>query len=151
MKKLSVAICALFLACSPMMAQSIAKDMRFGAEFGIGSQVELNVRGEHSLGNYLSWDVLALKYAHELNDSDRNELGIKTGLRVYTPFLLFMGLDMGYTGSTSPHSEWANAFGMDLTVGFRFFKNLYMGYGFSLDHYKHGNDKDHTFRIGYLF
>lgn len=93
-----------------------------------------------------------MKYAHELGDSDRNELGFKTGLRA-TGLLRFglLAIDLGYTGSTSPHTEWANAFGMDLTVGVKVFRRLYVGYGFSLDHYKHGNDKDHTFRIGYVF
>ena len=152
MKKLSLALCALAFSCVAVQAQDITKGMRLGAEFGIGSQVELNLRGQRHLNRYLSWDVLAVKYAHELGDSDRNELGFKTGLRAIG--LLRFGLlaiDLGYTGSTSPHTEWANAFGMDLTVGVKVFRRLYVGYGFSLDHYKHGNDKGHTFRIGYVF
>lgn len=156
MKKLSLALCALAFSCTAVQAQDITKGMRLGAEFGIGSQVELNVRGERALNRYFSWDVLAVKYAHELGDSDRNKLGVKTGLRAYSPALFegvkaLMAIDLGYTGSTCPHTDWSNAFGMDLTVGLKVYKNLYMGYGFSLDHYKHGNDKDHTFRIGYVF
>ena len=152
MKKLSLALCAWAFSCAAAQAQDITKGMRLGAEFGIGSQVELNLRGERALNRYFSWDVLAVKYAHELGDSDRNKLGIKTGLRATGPFrFCLLAIDLGYTGSTSPHTDWANAFGMDLTAGVKIFRRLYVGYGFSLDHYKHGNDKDHTFRIGYVF
>ena len=152
MKRLSLALCAWAFSCAAVQAQGIMKGMRMGAEFGIGSQVELNVRGERALNRYFSWDVLAVKYARELGDSHRNELGIKTGLRATGPFrFCLLAIDLGYTGSTSPHTDWANAFGMDLTAGVKIFRRLYVCYGFSLDHYKHGNDKDHTFRIGYVF
>ena len=152
MKRLSLALCAWAFSCATAQAQDITKGMRLGAEFGIGSQVELNLRGERALNRYFSWDVLAVKYARELGDSHRNELGIKTGLRATGPFrFCLLAIDLGYTGSTSPHTDWANAFGMDLTAGVKIFRRLYVGYGFSLDHYKHGNDKDHTFRIGYVF
>ena len=71
MKKLSLALCAWAFSCAAAQAQDITKGMRLGAEFGIGSQVELNLRGQRQLNRYLSWDVLAVKYAHELGDSDR--------------------------------------------------------------------------------
>ena len=152
MKRLSLALCAWAFSCAAVQAQGIMKGMRMGAEFGIGSQVELNVRGERALNRYFSWDVLAVKYARELGDSHRNELGIKTGLRATGPFrFCLLAIDLGYTGSTSPHTDWANAFGMDLTAGVKIFRRLYVGYGFGLDHYKHGNDKDHTFRVSYVF
>ena len=62
-----------------------------------------------------------------------------------------MAIDLGYTGSTWEDSDWNSAFGMDLTVGLNVYKGLYFGYGFSFDRYDHWKDKDHTFRIGYLF
>ena len=100
--------------------------------------------------------MLTAKYAHELDDPNANKIGIKTGLRGYSPVLFsnvraLMAIDLGYTGSTWEESDWNSAFGMDLTVGLNVYKGLYFGYGFSFDRYKHGKDKDHTFRIGYLF
>ena len=155
MKK-TIALAAIACAAMQMQAQDITKGMRFGAEFGIGTQVELNVRGEYAFNKYLSWDVLTAKYAHELDDPNANKIGIKTGLRGYRPVLFsnvraLMAIDLGYTGSTWEESDWNSAFGMDLTVGLNVYKGLYFGYGFSFDRYKHGKDKDHTFRIGYLF
>ena len=155
MKK-TIALAAIACAAMQMQAQDIANGMRFGAEFGIGTQVELNVRGEYAFNKYLSWDVLTAKYAHELDDPNANKIGIKTGLRGYSPVLFsnvraLMAIDLGYTGSTWEESDWNSAFGMDLTVGLNVYKGLYFGYGFSFDRYKHGKDKDHTFRIGYLF
>lgn len=156
MKKF-IAIAAVACAAMQAQAQDIVKGMRFGAEFGIGTQVELNVRGEYAFNKYLSWDVLTVKYAHELDDPNANKLGFKTGLRGYTPNLFsniraLMAIDLGYTGFTAPdYDDWSNAFGMDLTVGLNVYKGLYLGYGFSFDHNKHGNGKDHTFRVGYLF
>lgn len=155
MKKL-LAIIAISCAAVQAQAQHAAKSMRIGAEFGIGSQVELNVRGEYPLARWLSWDVVAVKYAHELGAPHANKFGVKSGLRGYLLptrglFNIVMAVDLGYNGATAPHADWSNAFGLDLTTGFCFFRRMYFGYGFSLSQNKGGNDKDHTFRIGYLF
>ncbi len=155
MKK-TIAIAAIACSAMQMQAQDIAKGMRFGAEFGIGSQVELGIRGEYAINQYLSWDVLTAKYAHELGDDDANKFGLKTGLRGYTPTLFsniraLMAIDLGYAGMTWEESDWHSGFGLDLTVGLNVYKNLYLGYGFSFGKYNHFKDKDHTFRIGYLF
>ena len=54
MKKSSLALRALAFSCAAVQAQDITKGMRLGAEFGIGSQVELNLRGQRHLNRYLS-------------------------------------------------------------------------------------------------
>lgn len=155
MKKMFVLLLVMVLGATSMKAQNTGKNPSWAAEFGIGSELELGARAQYGLNQYLSWDVLHLKYAFDYGDVNFHELTLTTGLRGYSPTFgpklkAFAALDLGYGGITSQYTDWTNCFALDFTIGLYVMKNLYVGYGLGVLA-NDGSHKDHVLRIGYNF
>ncbi len=152
MKKFLLMIAVVLLGASSLKAQSL-KDIKWAAEVGVGSELELGVRTQYNFNEYLAWDVLHVKYAFDYNEYNNfSEISFTTGLRGFSPSFgpdlkAFTAIDLGYGGTFDPYDS---AFAMDFTVGLQFKEHLYFGYGLGLMHH-HGNHKDHLFRIGWTF
>ena len=152
MKKFLLMIAVVLLGASSLKAQSL-KDIKWAAEVGVGSELELGVRTQYNFNEYLAWDVLHVKYAYDYNKyDDWSEISFTTGLRGFSPSFgpdvkAFAAVDLGYGGM---FSDYVSCFAMDFTVGLQIKEHLYLGYGLGLMHHD-GNHKDHLFRIGWTF
>ncbi len=157
MKKVIALLAVVLMGATSMMAQErIKNETKFAGEVGIGSELELGVRGEFQLNEYLSWDILHAKYAYDYGKNDGfNELSLETGVRGYSPefgpgIKAFASLDLGYGFVFNAGEGRSNCFALDFTTGLQLNKNWYVGYGFGM--MKHdGAHKDHLLRVGFCF
>lgn len=156
MKKFLLMIAVVLLGASSLQAQSV-NDLKWAAEVGVGTELELGARAQYNFSEYLAWDVLHFKYAFDYNDGGNwNEMSLTTGLRGFSPSFgpdlkAFAAIDLGYGGMFGGiFSKYDSNFAMDFTVGLQIKEHLYLGYGLGLMHH-HGNHKDHLFRIGWTF
>lgn len=153
MKKILMMAVALVMSVAAN-AQNPDKGLSFAGELGVGSELELGVRGQYNFNKYFAVDLPVLKYAYDYGDASVNEITIQVGARGFSPTFgpdmkAFAALDMGY-GNMFKHGN-TSAFALDLTVGMYVWKGLYAGYGFGALCKKGGAHKDHLFRIGYNF
>jgi len=168
MKKTFTAFCALFLMSVSSMAQDNGKGLLWAAETGIGTELEVGMRGMYKFNKYLAWDILTLKYSFDygnnLGDKNSHEGSITTGIRGFTPTFNqdkmrgFAALDLGYGADSFGPSDWNNNFVIDITIGAYVWKGLYVGYGLGLFHHDKDalpwtkeHQHDHNIRIGYSF
>jgi len=155
MRKFLSLIAVMMLSATSLMAQNPDKGWSAAAELGVGSELELGVRGQYNFNKYIAWDVLNLKYAYDYGDGyDWNEFSLQTGVRGFSPefgpnMKGFAALDLGY-GVIFDHGHNLSCFALDFTLGLYLYKGLYAGYGFG-GMFNDGSHKDHEFRIGYNF
>lgn len=157
MKKIMALLAIVLLGTTSMMAQErIKNETKFGAELGIGSELELGLRGELQLNDYLSWDILHAKYARDWQKNwSFNELSLTTGVRAYSPefgpdLKAFGALDLGYGLMFKGGSGSTSCFALDFTLGIQINEHWYAGYGFGMMSHD-GAHKDHLLRVGYCF
>ena len=155
MKKILMMAVALVMSLAAN-AQNPDKGLSFAGELGVGSELELGVRGQYNFNKYFAVDLPVLKYAFDWrNTTANNEITIQVGARGFSPTFgpdmkAFAAIDMGYGVSFEDGGHW-NAFAMDFTVGMYVWKGLYAGYGFGGMFHNGHIPHDHVFRIGYNF
>lgn len=152
MKKFLMTAVALIMAMAAN-AQNPDKGFSAAAELGVGSELEVGVRGQYNFNKYFALDLPVLKYAYDYGHGSHNEITIQVGARAFTPTFgpdmkAFTALDLGY-GNLFKHGN-TSAFAIDLSVGLYLYKGLYAAYGFGAL-CNDGAHKDHLFRIGYNF
>ena len=154
MKKiLTMAVALVMAVCAN--AQNPDKGISFAAEMGVGSELELGVRGQYNFNKYIALDLPVVKYAYDWrNTTLNNEITIQVGARAFSPTFgpdlkAFAALDLGY-GCAFEDGWNFNAMAMDFTMGLYVWKGLYLGYGYGAL-CKDGHHNDHLLRIGYNF
>ena len=153
MKKiLTMAVALVMAVCAN--AQNPDKGISFAAEMGVGSELEIGVRGQYNFNKYIALDLPVLKYAYDYGDFSVNEITIQVGARAFSPTFgpdmkAFAALDLGY-GNMFKDGVNTSACAIDFTMGLYVWKGLYLGYGYGAL-CKDGHHNDHLFRIGYNF
>ena len=155
MKKiLTMAVALVMAVCAN--AQNPDKGISFAAEMGVGSELELGVRGQYNFNKYIALDLPVVKYAYDWrNTTLNNEITIQVGARAFSPTFgpdlkAFAALDLGY-GCAFEDGWNFNAIAMDFTMGLYVWKGLYLGYGFGGLFNDGHAPHDHVVRIGYNF
>lgn len=179
MKKI-ILMAALCLSTSSVMAQEneyLTYPFKWGAgvELGYATAADEVIRGQYYINKYLTWDVLQLRVARDLNNKldthdNRSSLLLGTGLRVYSPSFgpglkVFAAASPGwgyyYTYDTGKHAEKINKyryrtynkthnFAADFSAGIFVWQGLYVSYGCQLLHNgSKGNVVDHFVNVGF--
>lgn len=153
MKKILMVVVAMVMAVSAN-AQNPDKGFSAAAELGVGSELELGVRGQYNFNKYFALDLPVLKYAYDYGDYSVNEITIQVGARAFSPTFgpdmkAFAALDLGY-GNMFKDGNNTSCFALDFSMGLYVWKGLYMGYGYG-GLFNDGHHNDHLFRIGYNF
>ena len=155
MKKiLTMAVALVMAVCAN--AQNPDKGISFAAEMGVGSELELGVRGQYNFNKYIALDLPVVKYAYDWrNTTLNNEITIQVGARAFSPTFgpdlkAFAALDLGY-GCAFEDGWNFNAMAMDFTMGLYVWKGLYLGYGFGGLFNDGHAPHDHVVRVGYNF
>lgn len=154
MKKILSLMAALLLSATSLMAQNAEKGFSFAAELGVGSELELGVRGQYNFNKYFALDLPVLKYAYDYGDYSVNEITIQVGARGFSPTFgpdmrAFAALDLGY-GNMFKDGHNTSCFALDFTMGLYVWKGLYLGYGYG-GLFNDGHHNDHLLRVGYDF
>ena len=155
MKKiLTMAVALVMAVCAN--AQNPDKGISFAAEMGVGSELEIGVRGQYNFNKYIALDLPVVKYAYDWrNTTFNNEITIQVGARAFSPTFgpdlkAFAALDLGY-GCGFEDGWNFNAMALDFTMGLYVWKGLYLGYGFGGLFNDGHAPHDHVVRIGYNF